>query len=136
MDNRVNAPNIDGESKINKDFPASVNKKLIEADVEKERLNNDYYPKEARRRSYGDGRRRKNRCNRRLRQLRYRLPDRWRTADRRADCRGRRSGLFFAAGADDPTCVVRGAALHPFPLFRREGSGALGRADPCQRRKV
>ena len=41
MDNRVNAPNIDGESKINKDFPASVNKKLIEADVEKERLNNE-----------------------------------------------------------------------------------------------
>lgn len=41
MDNRVNAPNIDGESKLNKDFPASVNKKLIEADVEKRRLNNE-----------------------------------------------------------------------------------------------
>lgn len=37
----LNAPNIDGESKLNKDFPASVNKKLIEADVENRRLNNE-----------------------------------------------------------------------------------------------
>ena len=41
MANKVNTPKIDGESKLNKDFPASVNKKLIEADVEKERLNNE-----------------------------------------------------------------------------------------------
>ena len=42
MGNRVNTPNLNaGESKLNRDLPTSVNKKLIEAEVEKARLNNE-----------------------------------------------------------------------------------------------
>ncbi len=42
MANKVKTPNLnDGETKLNKELPASVNKKLIEADVERERLKNE-----------------------------------------------------------------------------------------------